>query len=174
MEVAAGELVKRLVAPPPRRFAFPERDAGAPFERLKRRLAAGIEARRIRFREAVQGWSRRVREPDFFYHRQDGTAVVVNVIRLDYRRSSDLSRAADASAFVLLDLQRGGNAYTVALVEWPIEPTDEFFEALKSIEAVANEVLNARDQADAIADRILEEIGPVGAVQSPLLLPGST
>ena len=157
MDSAGADLVKRLVKPPPRRLAFSEPDPGAPFERLKRLLATFIESGSVRERPDIQGFTRRVRHPDFFYRRADGTAVIILTVKMDYQRPWQLSQAVDARAFELLDVKQSQHAVALALVEQPLQPSPEYFETLKSIQAVADEVLDAQPGVIEVANRVKRE-----------------
>jgi hypothetical protein len=158
MDAAGADLVKRLVKPLSRRVAFPDADPGAAFERLKRPLAGFIESGSVRERPDIQGFTHRVRRPDFYYRRADGTAVINLTVQIDYQRPWQLPQAVDARAFELLDVKQAQQAAALALVEPPPQPSAEYFETLKSIQAVADKVLDAGPDIQVLAERIKREL----------------
>ena len=159
LTAAAKDLADRLVKPATRPARFP-RDAGAPFEQLKRHFRDAIKHGLIRERPALQGATHRVRHPDFSYTASDGTLVVIVTVKLSQRLEHVVSTTADAKAFELYDLmqRRSENPVrAIAVVEQPAEPTEAFAEAVRSIKFVASETVNANEGLQELAETAKRE-----------------
>jgi hypothetical protein len=162
MADAAADLADRLVKPVTRKPAFP-RDTGVPFERLKKLLRTAIKADRVQVRPAIQGFTRRVRHPDFFYRDRDGNGVIIVTVKLTQRRSQTLSQVADAKAFELLDMKQQQQARAIAVVEQPESPSPETLDVMQSIMAIADEVIDPRNGITDLVSRVHQQLELVSA-----------
>lgn len=160
MENAAADLVERLVKPATRKPRFPS-DPGAPLERLKKLLAGHIQRGQVMVQPAVQGFTHRVRRPDLYYRRADGTPVVIATVKLSQRAPHIVSQTADAKAFELFDIKTQQKAHTVAVVEPPDQPTPAYLDSIKSIEAIADQVLNAREDVPKVVEQVERDLALV-------------
>jgi hypothetical protein len=83
---------------------------------------------------------------------------VIITVKLTQRLPHALSQTADAKAFELYDIKRQQNARAIAVVERPETPTPEGLDALLSITAVADEVIDPREGIAAVAERVEREV----------------
>ncbi|MGD9891156.1 MAG: hypothetical protein AB7R89_09205 [Dehalococcoidia bacterium] len=126
---------------------------------MRKLLAPAIKRGQIKVRADVQGrFTHRVRQPDFFYRNRQGNEVVIEMIKLTQQRRYNISQTADAKAFELFDLKQRPGVQTIAVVEQPETPTEDFLDAVQSIRVVAHEIIDPREGMTALARRVERDL----------------